>query len=89
MTTRQLAEYLQLNELTIYKKASTGEIPTIKMGRTLRFKKSIIDKWLELESGWDQEFETLLKRSQMFGKGIGVRKEKIEQAIEEVRRHGG
>lgn len=85
LTAKQLADYLQVNELTIYKRVRLGEIPTVKMGRALRFKKDIIDKWLEVESGWDQEFENLLRRSQRFGKEAGITEQKIQQAIEEVR----
>jgi len=87
MTARQLADYLQLNELTIYKRVRLGEIPVVKIGRALRFKKNVIDKWLEIESGWDQEFETLLRKTQAFGKETGIIKGKIQQAIEEVRKN--
>ncbi|MEK7849513.1 MAG: helix-turn-helix domain-containing protein [Candidatus Omnitrophota bacterium] len=86
MTAKQIAEYLQINEMTLYKRIRLGEIPVIRMGRALRFKKDIIDKWLEVESGWDQGFESLLKRSQRFGKAAGITEQKIQQAVEEVRR---
>ncbi len=86
MTAKQLADYLQLNEVTIYKWARLGEIPVVKVGRTLRFKKDIIDKWLEIESGWDQEFETLLKRTEEFGRDRGITEQKIQRAIEDVRK---
>ena len=86
MTTSQLAKYLHLNELTIYKRVRLGEIPAVRVGRAVRFKKNIIDKWLEIESGWDEEFETLLRKSQEFGKRTGVTEEKIQQAIKEVRK---
>jgi len=85
MTAKQLADYLQVNELTIYKRVRLGIIPAVKMGRALRFKKDIIDKWLEVESGWDQEFETLLRRTQVFGKQAGITEQKIQQAVKEVR----
>lgn len=85
MTVKQLADYLQLNELTVYKKVRLGEIPAVKMGKALRFKKEVIDKWLEIESGWDQEFETLLMRSQRLGKKLGITEQKIQRAIKEVR----
>ena len=88
MTVKELADYLRLNELTIYKKVRLGEIPAVKVGRTLRFKKDIIDKWLEIESGWDQEFETLLMRTQEFGKRTGITEKKIQKAIKEVRTAG-
>ncbi len=87
MTAKQLADYLQLNELTIYKRVQLGEIPVVKLGRSLRFKKDIIDKWLEVESGWDQEFEVLLRRSQEFGKRAGITEKKVQRAVEEVRVH--
>lgn len=85
ITAKQLADYLQLNELTIYKKARLGEIPVIKLGRSLRFKKDIIDKWLETESGWDQKFESLLKKTQNFAKQTGITHQKIQQAVKEER----
>ena len=85
ITAKQLADYLQLNELTIYKKVRLGEIPVIKLGRSLRFKKDIIDKWLETESGWDQKFESLLKKTQGFAKQSGITHQKIQQAVKEER----
>lgn len=85
MTVKELADYLRLNELTIYKKVRLGEIPAVKVGRALRFKRDVIDKWLEIESGWDQEFETLLMRTQEFGKRAGITEKKIQRAIKEVR----
>lgn len=86
MTAKQIADYLQINEMTLYKWVRLGGIPVIRMGRVLRFKKDIIDKWLEVESGWDQEFENLLKRSQRFGKEAGITEQNIQQAIEKVRK---
>lgn len=88
MTAKQIADYLQINEMTLYKKVRLGEIPVVRMGRALRFKKDIIDRWLEVESGWDQEFENLLKRSQRFGKAAGITEQNVQQAVEKVRRNG-
>ncbi|MDI6758710.1 MAG: helix-turn-helix domain-containing protein [Candidatus Omnitrophota bacterium] len=85
MTAKQLADYLQVNELTIYKRVRLGIIPVVKMGRALRFKKDIIDKWLEIESGWDEEFETLLRKTQVFGKEAGITEQKIQRTVEEIR----
>lgn len=89
MTTRQLANYLQLNELTIYKRVRIGEIPAVRFGRALRFKKAIIDKWLEIESGWDLEFEGLLLKSQEFGKKAGISEQAVQKAIKQIRRQRG
>lgn len=46
MTVKQLAEYLKLNDQTVYKKAQRSEIPGSKIGRTWRFQKTVIDRWL-------------------------------------------
>ncbi|HET91341.1 MAG TPA: DNA-binding protein [Chloroflexi bacterium] len=45
MTTQEVAEYLRLAEATIYKLAQSGELPAVKVGRTWRFKRELIDAW--------------------------------------------
>lgn len=47
MTIKELAEYLQLEEHTIYKMARKGEIPAYKVAGQWRFKKDMIEEWLE------------------------------------------
>ncbi|MBX6363503.1 MAG: PTS sugar transporter subunit IIA [Gemmatimonadetes bacterium] len=51
LTTRQLAEYLQLSERTIYRLLERGEIPALKVGGQWRFRKSAVDEWLDLQMG--------------------------------------
>jgi len=46
MTIKELAEYLDLAEGTIYKKVSNNEIPYTKLGTLLRFSKWSIDQWV-------------------------------------------
>jgi len=47
MTVRQVAEYLQMDEHTIYKLARSGQIPSIKIAGQWRFKKDLIDNWIK------------------------------------------
>ncbi|MGB2599433.1 MAG: helix-turn-helix domain-containing protein [Candidatus Omnitrophota bacterium] len=47
MTLKELAEYLKMKEVTIYKHAQEGKIPAFKVGSKWRFKKETIDKWIE------------------------------------------
>lgn len=47
MNVKQVAQYLQLKESTIYSWAQDGKIPAIKIGRTWRFRRSDLDGWLE------------------------------------------
>ncbi len=47
LTTRELAEYLRLNERTVLKLASQGEIPGVRLGNQWRFRRAVIDTWLD------------------------------------------
>ena len=46
MTTKELAEYLQLDRMTIYKLLKSGDIPANRVGHQLRFFRSDIDEWI-------------------------------------------
>jgi excisionase family DNA binding protein len=50
MTAKEVAQYLRLTEATIYRLAKEGDIPGAKVGRVWRFKRSLIEKWLQDES---------------------------------------
>ena len=47
LNVKQVAQYLQLKESTIYSWAQDGKIPAIKIGRTWRFRRTDLDTWLE------------------------------------------
>ena len=46
MTTKELARYLKLHEITVCKYAAQGKIPAIRIGRVWRFDKDAIDRWI-------------------------------------------
>ena len=46
MTTREVATYLRLHEITVCKYAAEGKIPAARIGRLWRFDKETIDKWI-------------------------------------------
>lgn len=46
MTVGEVAEYLRMKPLAIYRKVAKKEIPFLKAGRSIRFKKEDIDRWL-------------------------------------------
>jgi len=50
LTVKQLADYLQMDEHTIYRLTKSGKIPGMKIGAEWRFKKNLIDKWIEEKS---------------------------------------
>jgi len=49
LTTKELAEYLKLTEVTIYKYANEGKIPGFKIGSRWRFDKEKIDDLLKAD----------------------------------------
>ena len=46
MTVREVAEYLRMHEMTIYRMARHGEIPAYKVGNRWRFNRGRIEEWL-------------------------------------------
>src|SRR5277367_6633029 len=51
MTAQELSAYLKITTTTIYKLAQQGEIPSFKIGSEWRFKKELVDRWLENGAG--------------------------------------
>jgi excisionase family DNA binding protein len=49
ITVKEVAEYLKLKEQTVYLLARQNKIPSLKVGGSLRFRKSQIDGWLLAE----------------------------------------
>ena len=47
MTVEEVASYLKMKAVTIYKHAQQGTIPAFKVGASWRFKKATIDRWIE------------------------------------------
>jgi excisionase family DNA binding protein len=47
MTIKQLAEYLRVNDRTVLKLVSDGTLPGVKVGSQWRFRKAMIDTWLD------------------------------------------
>jgi excisionase family DNA binding protein len=47
MTVEEVAAYLRLQPQTIYKWAQEKRIPAAKLGKEWRFRKSILDQWLD------------------------------------------
>ena len=47
MTARQLAVHLNVNERTVLKLVAEGALPGVKVGNQWRFRKAMIDTWLD------------------------------------------
>ena len=47
MTLREVAKYLGLHAMTVYKLTREGRVPAAKIGGQWRFKRDVLDEWLE------------------------------------------
>ena len=50
MTVKEVADYLKVNERTVYRMAAAGKIPAFKVGGSWRFKQVELEKWIETQS---------------------------------------
>jgi excisionase family DNA binding protein len=51
MDIRQASDYLGISGDTLYRYASEGFVPAFKLGNRWRFKKSLLDAWMDEKSG--------------------------------------
>lgn len=47
MTVREVADYLNVDEKTVYRLTKDGRLPGFKVAGAWRFKKEDIDEWIE------------------------------------------
>ena len=47
MTVPEVAEYLRINPQTVYRKAKSGQLPAVRIGRAIRFRRSELESWLK------------------------------------------
>lgn len=50
MTLKEVAKYLGLHPISIYRLIKTSDIPAMKIGGQWRFKKEVLDAWLAKQS---------------------------------------
>lgn len=49
MTLKEVAKYLGLHVMTVYKLTREGRVPAAKIGGQWRFKRNVLDHWLEAQ----------------------------------------
>jgi excisionase family DNA binding protein len=63
MTLREASQYLGITPDTLYKRLSEDKIPAFKLGNRWRFKKDLLDRWIEKRS----ERAAVESQSEQFG----------------------
>ncbi len=62
MDIRQAADYLGISSDTLYRYASEGFVPAFKLGNRWRFKKNLLDAWMDRQSGVVTKIEEVKPR---------------------------
>lgn len=50
LTIKEVAEYLKVNERTVYRLAAAHKIPAFKVGSAWRFKQSDLEEWINAQA---------------------------------------
>ena len=84
MTVEELAEYLRLDPQTVYRKFRRGELPGVRIGKAIRFKRDVIDGWLRAMSyRWSpRQREELRAWAEDFARDRGLREQEVLDAVQ-------
>jgi len=57
MTVKEIAKYLDVHPMTIYKLVKKGEIPAFKVGGQWRFREVALNKWVDTKTNQNKGFK--------------------------------
>jgi excisionase family DNA binding protein len=46
LTVREVAEYLRMSQAKVYRLANQRHLPAVRIGKSWRFRKDLLDQWL-------------------------------------------
>jgi excisionase family DNA binding protein len=55
MDIREASEYLGVSRETLYKYVCEDKVPAFKLGNRWKFKKTVVDRWMEEQSAQPEE----------------------------------
>lgn len=59
LTVGEVAEYMRLSRMTVYRMIERGEIPALRVGRSFRVPKAALDNVLERTiENWERSYNT-------------------------------
>ena len=71
MDIRQAADFLGISSDTLYRYASEGFVPAFKLGNRWRFKKSLLDAWMDRQSGVSPAIQEVKPRQKKPSRAAG------------------
>ena len=85
MTLEEVAKYLKLQPQTVYKWAQEGQIPAAKLGKEWRFRRSILDEWVDNSIALSKGgFNLMIDSSRVAVARKGLPREEIEKLLKEA-----
>jgi excisionase family DNA binding protein len=85
MTLEEVARYLRVKPQTVYKWAQEEQIPGTKMGKEWRFRRRILDEWIDSSIILSKAgFDLLQRSSQKAASERGLSSEALEQVLREA-----
>jgi excisionase family DNA binding protein len=85
MTLEEVAHYLKVKPQTVYKWAQDGQIPGTKLSKEWRFRKAILDEWIDTSILHSKGgFDLLLKSTQKAIDRKGFTGEELNELLREA-----
>ena len=85
MTIEEVATYLKLKPQTVYKWAQEGQIPGTKLGKEWRFRRSILDEWIDSSIALSKGgFDLMVQSSILDVKKSGLQASEVDQILKEA-----
>jgi excisionase family DNA binding protein len=85
MTLEEVARYLKLKPQTVYKWAQEEQIPAAKLGKEWRFRRSILDEWIDtsilLSKGG---FDLLQRSSQIAAQRMSLPASELDRLLQQA-----
>ena len=85
LTLEEVARYLKVKPQTVYKWAQEGQIPCAKLSKEWRFRKAILDEWLDTSILHSKGgFDLLLRSTQQAVHQKGFSGEELSNLLREA-----
>jgi excisionase family DNA binding protein len=87
MTVEDVAKFLKVKPQTVYKWAQDGQIPGTKLGKEWRFRRSILNEWLDTSIALSKGgFDLMYHQSLLAVRRGGMTETDIDKLLEEIGR---
>lgn len=85
MTLEEVARYLKLTPQTVYKWAQEGKIPGTKLGKEWRFRRRIIDDWIDTSIALSKGgFDLMFRQSLLAVRRRGTSEQELDRLLNKV-----